>query len=232
MELGGDQYIPRPESWRVGNPAPWAHLTEGQRHFKLGEVLTALSDHPPARNDHIAHLKARPAAVLVALFEEDGEVRVILTKRADSMPTHRGEIVFPGGKFDPVLDADLAAAALREAHEEIGLDAELVEVVAELDHVATLISAFAITPFVGVLSERPAVHAESREVTSVFDVALWTLFHEATWHEERWSIPPFPGSAEGMNDASMPFFELPGETVWGATARILTSLLGYLASSR
>ena len=71
--------------------------------------------------------------MLLALFEEDGEARVILTKRPETMPSHRGEIAFPGGKREPRVDADLRATALREAREEIGLEPGAVEIVAELD---------------------------------------------------------------------------------------------------
>src|SRR6478735_8536342 len=83
------------------------------------------------------------------LPEDHGEAHVILTKRPQTMPTHRGEIAFPGGKRD-TGDPTLLAAALREAHEEIGLRPETVEVVAELDSLNTVASQFTITPFVGV----------------------------------------------------------------------------------
>ena len=86
---------------------------------------------------------------------------VILTKRPETMPSHQGEIAFPGGKLDPALDADLRATALREAHEEIGLDPDAVEIVARLDGISTVASRFVITPFVGFLAGRPAADARS-----------------------------------------------------------------------
>jgi len=81
---------------------------------------------------------SRPAAVLVPLFEADGEAHVILTKRPDTMPSHKGEISFPGGGLRAGVDASLQDAALREAEEEIGLPPGAVEVVAELDTLATV----------------------------------------------------------------------------------------------
>jgi 8-oxo-dGTP pyrophosphatase MutT (NUDIX family) len=225
MTRGGRQAIPRPAGWRPGGPPPWQHLAPAARRFGLDEVVAALAEHPPARRDHLAGADARPAAVLIPMFESEGEARLILTKRPDTLPTHQGQIAFPGGKFEPGTDADLAAAALREAHEEIGLVPDAVRVVAELDHIGTVVSSFSIAPFVGVVGERPDVAPAPGEVTSVFDVAVSELLADETWREERWDMP-------WIEDAGMPFYELPGETVWGATARILTNLLTYLTARR
>lgn len=222
---GGDQVIPRPPGWQVGGPPPWHDLPRAQRRFGLDEVLRALRTHPVARRDTAPEDDIRAAAVLLALFEEAGEARLILTKRPEHLPTHQGQIAFPGGKLDPSLDADLVAAALREAHEEIGLDPGLVQVIAELDHIGTVVSSFSIAPFVGYLEERPDLVPAPGEVTSVFDVALSELLAEETWREEIWDLSWAPAAA-------MPFFELASETVWGATARILTNLLTFLTTSR
>jgi 8-oxo-dGTP pyrophosphatase MutT (NUDIX family) len=173
--------------------------------------------------------------VLVALFEEpdnDGahDTHVILTKRPDTMPSHQGEIAFAGGKFDDAVDASLSAAALREAHEEIGLDPSAVEIVAELDSLVTVLGRFLLTPFVGLLEQRPLLAPDPTEVVSVFDVALSELLDDATFREERWDVPPGVGVTPGR-DRPIHFFELPGETVWGATARILASFLEHLTAT-
>jgi 8-oxo-dGTP pyrophosphatase MutT (NUDIX family) len=162
--------------------------------------------------------------VLVPLFEEDGETRLILTKRPETMPSHRGEIAFPGGKYDPDVDANLEATALREAWEEIGLEPGLVEVVARLEGIGTVGSAFVITPFVGFLPGRPALTPHPREVVSVFDVALSELMADGVYREERWDT--------WKTDLAVHFYELPGETVWGATARILTGFLAHIVTGR
>jgi 8-oxo-dGTP pyrophosphatase MutT (NUDIX family) len=161
----------------------------------------------------------RAAAVLLPLFEEDGDTHVVLTRRPETMPSHRGEIAFPGGKIEPGIDADARAAALREAEEEIGLRQELVDVIATLPTLGTVVGQFNITPFVGVTDGRPLVTADSREVDRVFDVALSELLAEGVYREERW----FWG-LDGAERA-MQFYELEDETVWGATARILTGFL-------
>ena len=218
---GGDQFIPRPDGWRPGGPPPWHRLAPHERRLDVSTVIERLAAHPPARHDHLAGASARPAAVLVPIFEEAGEARVILTKRPDTLPTHQGQIAFPGGKFDDAVDLDLASAALREAHEEIALHPSDVAIVAELDHIGTVVSSFSIAPFVGVLDGRPSLRAEPREVSAVFDVSIGELLDDATWRSERWDMP-------WVTDIEMPFYELEGETVWGATARILTNLLTFL----
>jgi 8-oxo-dGTP pyrophosphatase MutT (NUDIX family) len=178
----------------------------------------------------VAPPTARPAAVLVPIFEESGEARIILTKRPETMPSHQGEIAFPGGKLEPGVDATLQAAALREAHEEIGLDPRLVEVVAELDSLTTVAGRFLLTPFVGLVEGRPMLSPHATEVVAVFDVAISELLDDAAYREERWDIPEELGPEGG--DRAIHFFELPGETVWGATARILVGFLEHLTSRR
>jgi len=161
-----------------------------------------------------------PAAGLGPLVEIGGETQVVFIKRPDTMSNHKGEIAFPGGKFDPALDTDLRAAALREAHEEIGLDPQVVEVVARLTGVATAASRFTITPFVGFLTTQPFHTPNPAEVVRVLEVPISDLLDETVYHEERW---------DGFQrDMSVYFFDLPDETVWGATARILTDLLTRL----
>ncbi len=164
----------------------------------------------------------RAAAVLLPVFEEDGEARIVLTRRPESMPSHRGEIAFPGGKVEPTVDRDARDAALREAEEEIGLRRELVEVVTALPTLGTVVGQFNITPFVGITDGRPIVTADSREVDRVFDVALVELLADDVYHEERWSW-----GLDGTERA-MQFYELADETIWGATARILTGFLARI----
>lgn len=146
----------------------------------------------------------------------------MLTRRPETMPSHRGEIAFPGGKVEAGVDRDARDAALREAEEEIGLPRETVDVVAALPTLGTVVGQFMISPFVGLTDGRPAIHAESREVDRVFDVALSELLAEGVYREERW--------AWGLDgtERAMQFYELEDETVWGATARILTGFLAQV----
>ncbi|MFI5047731.1 MAG: NUDIX hydrolase, partial [Acidimicrobiia bacterium] len=196
----GRQRIPRPDGFVVGDPSPWARLTPDQRRFTVADVRVALADLPAPRpaTAHPFHEAAadrarqsgagelRDAAVLLPLFDEDAEARLVLTRRPDHMPTHQGDVAFPGGKIDRAVDADAAAAALREAHEEIGLAPDLVEIVAELDHLPSFGGAFAIAPFVGIIDGRPELTPAPGEVDRVFDVALSELLGPGTHHVERW----------------------------------------------
>lgn len=221
---GGTQRIPRPPSFRPGGPAPWSGLAPERRRFTLAEVRARLADLPPA-----VHLGpdvdgSRPAAVLVPLFETDGEASVVLIKRPETMPSHRGEIAFPGGKFETGVDLDLRATALREAHEEIGLAPEAVEIVSRLDGIGTVATRFTISPFVGFLDRRPELQPSPREVVRVLEVPLSELLDPDVYREERWDTHTF--------DFDVHFFDLEDETVWGATARILTSFLAHLVDGR
>ncbi len=156
------------------------------------------------------------------LFEEDGETRVVLTRRAEHLPTHQGQIAFPGGKIDPGVDRDARDAALREAEEEVGLPRAAVEVIAELEHLPSVGGPFVIAPFVGLLAARPHLVPAPGEVDRVFDVALTELMSPGVHHEERWEQD---GHARAVH-----FFELADETVWGATALILASMLALLVA--
>jgi 8-oxo-dGTP pyrophosphatase MutT (NUDIX family) len=229
-ERGGRQQIPRPADARAGGPPPWSQIPPPHRRLGLADVRAAIQTLPAPRRPQLP-AGARAAAVLVPIFEEAGEARIILTKRPDTMPSHRGEIAFPGGKLEPGVDADLEAAALREASEEIGLDPAGVEVAAELDSLATVAGRFLLTPFVGLIDGRPELRRDPVEVVAVFDVAISELLEDESYREERWDLPDALGPEAGI-DRPVHFFELPGETIWGATARILVAFLDHLTRSR
>jgi 8-oxo-dGTP pyrophosphatase MutT (NUDIX family) len=212
----------------VGEPAPWSALSRAERALTVAQVRERLADLPPARpvtshpfrEGEALDPNTRDAAVLLPLFPEDGEARIVLTKRPEHLPTHQGEIAFPGGKIDPAVDAGAADAALREAEEEIALPRAAVEIVAELDHIPSVGGPFVIAPFVGIVAARPALVPAPGEVERVFDVALSELLDDGVHREERWDM-------FGANRA-MHFFDLEDETVWGATARILAAFLARL----
>ena len=171
-----------------------------------------------------AFVSAAPAAVLVALFEEAGECRVLLTVRSSRLRSHQGEVAFPGGKLD--VGEGIEDGALREAEEEVGLDPATVKVIGHLTAMPTVSSNTVMTPVVAVLNARPITNPAPDEVARVFDVALVELVADGVWAEEMWAMPERGGS-EGALGGEFPvwFFSVAGETVWGATARVLTELL-------
>jgi 8-oxo-dGTP pyrophosphatase MutT (NUDIX family) len=217
---GGEQRIPRPADVRPGGPAPWSHLPADRHRLSLAEVRERCAALPPPQPPALVMPGSRPAAVLVPLFEKDGEAHVVLTRRPDTMPTHQGEVSFPGGGVRAGVDASPQDAALREAEEEIGLPPAAVEIVAELDTLATVGSRFTITPFVGIVDPLPRLVPHPGEVVKILEVPLSELLDDDAFHEEYWGSP----------DRAISFFELPGETVWGATARVLVAFLSHLLS--
>jgi 8-oxo-dGTP pyrophosphatase MutT (NUDIX family) len=180
--------------------------------------LPAPAPLPPPRPDSIA------AAVLLVIFgasyADDAAARLVLTKRPDTMPSHQGQIAFPGGKIDPAVDASPRDAALREAREEVGLQPGAVDVIAELPTVGTAVGQFVMTPFVGITAPQPPLVPDPHEVVRVFDVSLAELLRDDAYRAEVWTW--------GEDEREMHFFDLEDETIWGATARILVDFLAVL----
>jgi len=156
----------------------------------------------------------RPAAVLCPLVIRQGQVRVILTRRSSQLRHHPGQVAFPGGKVD-AGDATPLAAALREASEEIGLDAAHVELMGELPEHET-VTGFRMHPFVGLVSSDFAPRSDPGEVEEVFEVPLRHLLDPArcTVHSRQWR-------GQTRSYYAMPYGPY---YIWGATARVLKSL--------
>jgi 8-oxo-dGTP pyrophosphatase MutT (NUDIX family) len=165
-----------------------------------------------------------PAAVLAALFEEEGEARVVLTRRSPALRAHRGEVSFPGGRLEP--GEEVVTGALREASEEVGLDPAGVALAGWLTPVVTFNSRSFIHPVVATLEGRPHLSPNPAEVARVVDVALADLVADGVFDEERWPLPPGRPGPAGAADGTFPvwFFRARGELVWGATARMLYEL--------
>jgi 8-oxo-dGTP pyrophosphatase MutT (NUDIX family) len=209
---GGAQQIPRPAVWEYAElAAPAVHPLD----LHVDDVALALADSPPGRPLAPAFPGARLSAVLVALADGPSGAEVLLTRRSRHLSSHKGEISFPGGRLDP--GETPIAAALREAHEEVGLDPAAVELVGELEHLNTVVSRSYIVPVVGRLASALPLHPASPEVERVLWLPLAELVRPDTYRSERWGRTP--------TDRLLHFFELDDETVWGATAHMLVELL-------
>jgi 8-oxo-dGTP pyrophosphatase MutT (NUDIX family) len=224
---GGNQEIPRPPVSHPGGRPPWASLSPADREgITVARVRQAFErqgwggpaprQSPPARLARRYEPDGRPAAVLCALFDEAGEAHVILTRRSSNLRSHTGEVSFPGGRLD--VGEEAVDAALREAHEEVGIDPATIDVLGPLSSLVTVRGHVLITPFVGALTSRPQLRPSPAEVERAFDVSLAELVSEGVYREELWDIP-------GDGPRSISFFELLGDTVWGATAWMLRDLL-------
>ena len=154
--------------------------------------------------------------MLVPVLERAGTITLGFTLRSEKMPTHAGQISFPGGRAEPG-DTDLTDTALREACEELGIDRSVVDVAGPIDDVATPVG-FVITPVVGWLRDPPPIRPDEREVELYFEIELEEL------------IEPGNFGYEGEREIAgvtypTPVFHVGGHRIWGATARITQRFL-------
>lgn len=213
---GGPQHIPRPPGTTLGDPAPWADLPAEDRRPSIADIRAAMARARPPAISPVERAGARSSAVLAPLYHHDDEVWIVLTRRSWMLRSHTGEVSFPGGRQEP--GEDLWATAIRETEEEIGLHPDLVEPVGELDHLATVSSGSAIIPFVGILAGgRPELVPAEAEVDAILHVPLSELLEPENYRQERWRI--------AGTERPIHFFELVGDTVWGATGSMLVDLL-------
>jgi 8-oxo-dGTP pyrophosphatase MutT (NUDIX family) len=157
-----------------------------------------------------------PAAVLIPLVERPDELTVLLTQRASQLKNHAGQISFPGGRIE-ADDAGPREAALREAHEEIGLESRFVSVAGYLpDHI--LMSGFRVTPVVGFVSPDFELVLDAKEVQETFEVPLSHVFQPVN-HRMRRRRLPFAKEEFELWDISYR-----DRNIWGATAGMLLNL--------
>jgi len=177
-------------------------------HSKLVEYLSGRwEEHTPRKMNASGY---RQAAVLVGLTDAAQEPSLLLTQRSISMPTHQGEVAFPGGKWEQT-DASLVGTALREAEEEVGLASDGVTVVGELDQVISK-HGFVVTPVLAVIPEQAALIPDPREIDSLFHVPVSRFleppddyFRRSTW--------------------VMPTYLYDDYRIWGLTAFIIAEMM-------
>lgn len=156
----------------------------------------------------------RPAAVLVPVMRRRSGLTMLLTRRAEHLRSHKGQISFPGGRRDE-SDVSIAGNALREAREEVGLRPRHVEVIGYLDDYPT-VTRYLVTPVVGIVGGSPKLMADASEVAEIFEVPLEFVLDLANYERKFFSRGGF----------NVPFFELnyEGYRIWGATAGMLWNL--------
>jgi 8-oxo-dGTP pyrophosphatase MutT (NUDIX family) len=172
--------------------------------------------------DRLADLPAVPhppeavAAVLVPLYDDgSGEIRLILTKRPDSMRTHPGDVVFPGGRMEP--GEDPVRAAVREAREEVGLqEISILEIFGGLNPVTTRDKDAPIIPVVARVQRPVTLYPDPREVEAIIEPKLSELLDDALWRRSEWY------------GRTVWFYEFAEGTLWGATALMVRQLLAIV----
>jgi len=162
----------------------------------------------------------RPAAVLIALIWHDITPTVLLTRRAQQLPTHAGQVSLPGGKRER-SDLDFAATALREAWEEVGLEQGAVRVVGQLARYVT-ITGFSVSPIVGLVTPPLQLKPDPCEVEEVFEVPLELVLNPAAYRREAYQL-------DGGRRGEYWVLNYEPEHVWGATAAMLRGLAMTLA---
>mgnify|MGYP001565297254 FL=1 len=156
-----------------------------------------------------------PAAVLLLLTNRR-EPHVVFAKRTEDVSHHKGQFSFPGGIVE-TWDGSRLETALREAQEEIGLPPSAVDILGTLDDTETRATQFVITPFVGMVSQPVSYTPDGKEIERVLEVPLAALLDPAIFRVEMWERD---GEVHPVY-----FYEYNGETIWGATARILKQFL-------
>lgn len=187
---------------------------ESPRQSWIQTLRERLSSPPPRR---LPPSELRPASVLVPLYVDAGELWTVLTKRADTLPSHRSQIAFPGGGRE--LKEDPWAAALRETQEEIGLDPKVVLKLGELDEIESP-AGFRVIPCVGAIPVSCQTRPNEAEIAEVFTLPV-SAFANPKLVEEREVL---------INGAkrNLLIYHVGSRQVWGLTARILQNLLARL----
>jgi len=168
---------------------------------------------PPDKAGH-----PRQGAVLVVLYDRDGDTHLVLTRRRDDLNDHAGQISFPGGRRE---DGEfLKATALREAEEEIGLRPANLTILGRLTCLYIPPTDYEVYPFVAWHDGRPLFRRQLGEVDQIIEVSLSYLLDPANQHEEPWDY-------RGMI-IQVPFYLVESHKVWGATAMMLSEFLERL----
>ena len=160
------------------------------------------------------------SAVLIPIFYKEGEYCILFTKRTERVKDHKGQMSFPGGAYEE-QDGTLLNTALRECAEEIGLAAEAVEVLGELDDMPTMTTDYLISPFVAVIPWPYQLKVDPTEVEEIIEVPISALLDKDCLRQET----------EPLNDGTIIgyFYYYNDRIIWGATARILNQFLDVWA---
>lgn len=177
---------------------------------------------PPAWQPDVFPEEARRAAALVLVYPVENRPHLVLTLRASDLPFHRGQVSLPGGAIH--AGESIEEAARREAREEIGLQDALVCVLGRLTPVHISVSGFVLWPVIATAAARPPFAPDAREVARLLEVPVELLAHPARLRRET--------RLHDGQPIEVPYFDLSGERVWGATAMVISELLHLIGMWR
>ena len=180
---------------------------------QLKMMNTSLRNNGPDRYRKVAE-DAKKACVLLLLFRKEGAWHTVLMQRPETAYAHSKQISFPGGGLED-SDADLAAGALRETEEEFGIPRENISVVGRLSQLYIPVSGYLVYPFVGYLAEAPSYTPDPKEVADIIEVKVEDLINPSLRKLTTIETP------NGLTLKEVPYFDLEGKIVWGATAMML-----------
>jgi 8-oxo-dGTP pyrophosphatase MutT (NUDIX family) len=158
----------------------------------------------------------KAAAVLVPLLQREGELHVLYTRRSDRLASHRGEVAFPGGRFDR-RDPHLLATALRETYEEVGIEPQAVDVLGSFEGRRTYSTDIMVTPFVGMVHGTPQFRPDPKEVAEIFQVPLSALADPRYRGAHQWH------SNGGASHRPAILYQR--QVIWGLTYELTMRLL-------
>ena len=186
------------------------------------DLPTKLSQHLSEQSPQIrTEWDARLAAVLIPIFNDDGEWKALFTRRTDHLESHQGQVSFPGGAVEE-HDSTPEEAALRETEEEIGISANNVKVLGALDSLMT-VTQFQIVPIIGVIKWPIELRINKMEVARVFSVPLEWLADKRNVEVQTRQFRPVDRPIDVYY-----FKPFDGEVIWGATARLTLNLVSEL----
>jgi 8-oxo-dGTP pyrophosphatase MutT (NUDIX family) len=194
-------------------------MNPSEETAELAAYLAALR-----RNLHPAHVLPRPepgterkaAAVMVTLLPRRDAIHILYTRRSDRLNSHRGQVAFPGGRYDR-RDPHLLASALRETFEEVGIEPQSIEVLGSYEGRRTHSTDIMVTPFVGVVHGSPEFRPDPKEVAEIFEVPLEALRDQRHRGNYRWRENGF--------HSKRPAILYQGQTIWGLTYELTMRFL-------
>ena len=184
------------------------------------DVLTLLKNRLRNRTRVLdADTTAKRAAVLAPFFKREGDYHLLFTLRTSNLPTHKGDVSFPGGRADK-KDASLLHTALRESEEELGLRPSDVQLIGPLDDLRTMASNYVVTPYVGEIPYPYDFQPNAWEVAEIFSVPFTFLADCGNLNTETWLY----------NGETIPIrtYRYQGYKIWGATQRMIENMLDIL----